>query len=95
MSEIRVDTISEKTSGSGTTVSNLKNPNQPFRNLVINGDMQIAQRATSATTAVTNTYNTVDRWKPVFSMDGAFTMAQSALSAADIATTGHQYVLDI
>ena len=69
--------------------------NRPFRNLVINGDMQIAQRATSATTAVTNTYNTVDRWKPVFSMDGAFTMAQSALSAADIATTGHQYALDI
>lgn len=95
MSEIRVDTISEKTSGSGTTVSNLKNPNQPFRNLVINGDMQIAQRATSATTAVSNTYNTVDRWKPVFSMDGAFTMAQSALSAADTATTGHQYALDI
>jgi len=69
--------------------------NRPFRNLVINGDMQIAQRATSATTAVSNTYNTVDRWKPVFSMDGAFTMAQSALSAADIATTGHQYALDI
>ena len=69
--------------------------NRPFRNLVINGDMQIAQRATSATTAVSNTYNTVDRWKPVFSMDGAFTMAQSALSAADVATTGHQYALDI
>jgi hypothetical protein len=69
--------------------------NSSFRNLVINGDMQIAQRGTSATTAVTNTYNTVDRWKPVFSMDGAFTMAQSALSAADVATTGHQYALDI
>jgi hypothetical protein len=47
MSEIRVDTISEKTSGSGTTVSNLKNPNQPFRNKIINGDMQVSQRGTS------------------------------------------------
>ena len=51
MSEIRVDTISEKTSGSGTTVSNLKNPNQPFRNKIINGDFQVFQRATAATTA--------------------------------------------
>jgi len=44
MSEIRVDTISEKTSGSGTTVSNLVNPNSPFRNVIINGDMTINQR---------------------------------------------------
>ena len=35
MSEIRVDTISEKTSGSGTTVSNFKNPPNQFRNLII------------------------------------------------------------
>ena len=63
MSEIRVDTISEKTSGSGTTVSNLKNPNQPFRNLIINGDMKISQRGTSATSIGSDNgvYPTVDR----------------------------------
>ena len=45
MSEIRVDTISEKTSGSGTTISKFKNPKNQFRNMVINGEMQIKQRS--------------------------------------------------
>ena len=52
MSEIRVDTISEKTSGSGTTVSNLVNPNSPFRNVIINGDMTINQRGSTSTTGL-------------------------------------------
>ena len=92
MSEIRVDTITEKTSGSGTTVSNLKNPNSPFRNLIINGDMQIWQRATSATTATDGGYNTVDRWHNVFySTAGAMTSEREALSVADQATTGMYY----
>ena len=77
MSEIRVDTISEKTSGSGTTVSNLKNPNQPFRNLIINGDMKIAQRTTS-TSGVSTTGNFIlDRWKCNIDNLGAFTISQS------------------
>lgn len=63
MSEIRVDTISEKTSGSGTTVSNLKNPNQPFRNMITNGDMQISQRGTSfASMGNGDTQYTLDRF---------------------------------
>ena len=62
MSEIRVDTISEKTSGSGTTVSNLKNPNQPFRNLITNGDMQVHQRGGS-TQITTSDGMAVDRFK--------------------------------
>ena len=96
MSEIRVDTISEKTSGSGTTVSNLKNPNQPFRNLIINGDMKVAQRATSATTAVNGSYQTLDRWRFYESTDGTYTTAQTALSLADQASTGGQtHALDI
>ena len=71
MSEIRVDTISEKTSGSGTTVSSLVNPNSPFRNLIINGDMKIAQRATGATTITNNSvhYATVDRFAVYESSD--------------------------
>ncbi len=32
------------------------------RNLVINGDMQIAQRATSVVSITTSSYNTADRW---------------------------------
>tara|TARA_R100000995_G_scaffold83449_1_gene59416 strand:+ start:625 stop:1791 length:1167 start_codon:yes stop_codon:yes gene_type:complete len=95
MSEIRVDTISEKTSGSGTTISNLKNPNQPFRNLIINGDYAIAQRASSATTAGNGTYTTLDRWQTYNATDGAYTTARTALSAADQATTGQYYAYDI
>ena len=77
MSEIRVDTITEKTSGSGTTVSNLKNPNQPFRNLTINGDMKISQRTTS-TSGVSTTGNFIlDRWKCNIDNLGAFTISQS------------------
>ena len=36
---------------------------RPFRNMVINGDMAIAQRGTSATTVVYDTVHTVDQWK--------------------------------
>tara|TARA_R100001510_G_C7626776_1_gene186482 strand:- start:105 stop:1271 length:1167 start_codon:yes stop_codon:yes gene_type:complete len=36
---------------------------RPFRNMVINGDMEIAQRGTSATTVVYDTVHTVDQWK--------------------------------
>ena len=34
----------------------------PYRNLLINGAMNIAQRGTSATGITTSTYNTADRW---------------------------------
>ena len=58
-----------------------------FKNLLINGDMQIWQRATAAT-ASTSGYATVDRWQVNESSDGAITSEQSALSTADKATTG-------
>jgi len=58
-----------------------------FKNLLINGDMQIWQRATAAT-AATGACDTVDRWKILESSDGAITSEQSALSTADKATTG-------
>ena len=46
------------------------------RNFVINGDMQIWQRATAAT-AVTNAYATVDRYKFTENTSGAFTSERS------------------
>ena len=95
MSEIRVDTISEKTSGSGTTVSNLKNPNEPFRNLVINGDMQLFQRGTATTTVVNGSYQTADRFKFFESTDGAYTSEYDNLSVADQATTGQRAALEL
>ena len=88
MSEIRVDTITEKTSGSGTTVSNLKNPNSPFRNLIINGDMQIAQRGTSQTGVANNAnegYNTLDRFALNFygNEGGVATVSQDTTVPSD------------
>lgn len=46
------------------------------RNFVINGDMQIWQRTTAAT-AVTNAYATVDRYKFTENTSGAFTSERS------------------
>ena len=94
MSDIRVDTITEKTSGSGTTVSNLKNPNSPFRNKIINGDMSIAQRATSATTVGNSTVTTLDRIVTQHSSDGAWTGEQHAMSLAEINTTGQSFAYE-
>jgi len=76
--------------------SGLENAGGAFKNLVINGGMKIAQRATSATTVVNGAYQTVDRMKLYNSSDGAYTSAQTALSLTDQATTGGQtHALDI
>jgi hypothetical protein len=50
----------------------------PFRNIIINGDMSIAQRGTSVSGITTTAYNTLDRWRfniNNFSM-GTWTMSQ-------------------
>ena len=69
--------------------------NRPFRNKIVNGDFNIFQRATSATTAGHNTYTTADRWKTQLSTDGAFTTEQESLSLADQVTTGSQKAWEI
>ena len=48
-----------------------------FRNIVINGDMQIAQRATSVASITTGAYRTTDRWLFDVSSLGTWTMSQS------------------
>jgi len=75
MSEIRVDTISEKTSGSGTTVSSLVNPNQPFRNIIINGNMAVSQRGDS-TGVTASGYYACDRWNQNISDAGTLSISQ-------------------
>ena len=77
MSELRVDTINEATTDTGTTISKLTNPNQPFRNILINGDMKIAQRATSTSSITANGYHTVDRMNSIISSQGTWTQSQS------------------
>ena len=62
--------------GSITTTQLAYNPNS-FRNILINGDMSIAQRGTSASSVTSSSYNTVDRWKNLFSSMGTWTISQS------------------
>ena len=48
-----------------------------FRNIVINGDMQIAQRNTSVASITTTGYYTLDRWQTFISSLGTWTQSQS------------------
>jgi hypothetical protein len=48
-----------------------------FRNIVINGDMQIAQRSTSVASITTTGYYTLDRWQTAIASLGTWTMSQS------------------
>ena len=66
--------------------------NNYFKNLIINGDMQIWQRSTSAVTT-TGDYVTVDRWKIAEDSDGSISSEQSVLSVADQATTSCENAL--
>jgi hypothetical protein len=51
--------------------------NPSFRNIVINGDMQIAQRSTSVASITTASYNTLDRFKLDGTVTGTWTNTQS------------------
>ena len=69
--------------------------NAHFKNLIINGDMQIAQRATAATTIGSAFHmNTIDRWYGMESTDGTATLERHDMSAAEKVTTGQHYALE-
>ena len=79
MSTLKVNTINAATSGQAVDVD-IKEP-KSFRNLIINGAMQIAQRGTSTST---NGDICCDRWKCQFEgNDEAPTFAQHALTSSD------------
>jgi hypothetical protein len=48
----------------------------PFRNIIINGDMSVAQRATSASSITTSGYRTVDRFTIDMTTLGTWTISQ-------------------
>ena len=50
---------------------------QPFRNIVINGDMQVAQRNTTSSGITADGYYTLDRFNLQINSLGTFTMSQS------------------
>jgi hypothetical protein len=47
------------------------------RNIIINGDMSIAQRSTSVASITTSGYYTIDRWRAGFDSLGTWTQSQS------------------
>jgi hypothetical protein len=67
-----------KTDGSGAlSFATVQSPSG-FRNIVINGDMQIAQRSTSvASISSGNTYHALDRFRVDINSLGTWTMSQS------------------
>ena len=78
-------------------VSGLENAGGAFKNLIINGDMRIAQRATGTTTISNNSidYATVDRWFVYEYSDAVLTSEQHDMSAADQATTGQTKAMEL
>jgi len=56
-------------------LADVREPN--FRNILINGDMSIAQRATSASSLTGSGYNTVDRFRTNMGTAGTWTQSQS------------------
>jgi|DEB0MinimDraft_10_1074344.scaffolds.fasta_scaffold45788_3 hypothetical protein len=48
----------------------------PFRNIIINGDMSLAQRSTSVSSITAPGYNTVDRFRTSISSAGTWTQSQ-------------------
>ena len=79
MSTLKVNTINAATSGQAVDVD-ISNP-RSFRNLVINGAMQVAQRGTSSTTSG---FGSVDRFQHLYAgTNEAPTFAQHALTSSD------------
>ena len=64
------------------------------RNIIINGDMRIAQRGTSATGVTTSDYFTIDRWRNTQSNDATLTISQVTDAPANTGLV-HSYKVDV
>jgi hypothetical protein len=67
--------ITDSSVTSAKVASGVLQPN--FRNIVINGDMSVAQRATSASSLTGSAYNTIDRFQTSLTTLGTWTQSQS------------------
>jgi len=56
-------------------LANVREPN--FRNILVNGDMSISQRSTSASSITSGGYHACDRWKEDMTSAGTWTISQS------------------
>jgi hypothetical protein len=66
-----------KTDGAGSLSFATVSSAGAFKNIIINGDMQIAQRSTSVASITTSGYNTVDRFRTAITTLGTWTQSQS------------------
>ena len=82
MSTLKVNTINAATSGQAVA-GDVSNP-RSFRNLIINGAMQVAQRGTSTASISSGTTHVLDRWGLEVTSGGsaAVTMSQSSTAPA-------------
>jgi len=96
MTRARDRADSSPTISGDLTVSGDLVPSTPLshRNMIINGGMQVWQRATTTTTA-TSSFDTVDRWSTNNGTGGAYTTEKHSMSLAEINTTGHATALQV
>ena len=76
MSTLKVDSIESRTSGNRVVLPDTNNY-PPFRNIIINGDMSVAQRSTSESSITDSGYHTIDRFKWNVSASDTVTLSQS------------------
>jgi hypothetical protein len=95
MSTLKADTVTAATTNGDLSIANqgtggIAIDGMPHRNLLINGDMAICQRATSTTgTSTGGAYNLADRWKEVIQGGGTVNIAQD--TAVPNETFGFSY----
>ena len=85
MGTLKVDTIQDSggntilsSDGSGGFSNSLPaGKTSSYRNIIINGDMSIAQRGTSATGKTTTAYYTIDRYQTLIENIGTWSISQS------------------
>ena len=69
--------VSASITDSAVTDAKLSFNSNQFRNIIINGDMSQAQRATSTSSITGNGYHTIDRFKTIITSQGTWTQSQS------------------
>ena len=57
------------------TARSSQGPSDNFKNIIINGDMQIAQRSTSVASITSSGYNTADRYRVAIATQGTWTQS--------------------
>jgi len=67
----------DKLADNSVTTAKTSFQDAPFRNIIINGDMSIAQRGTSTSSITGSAYHTVDRFKTIITTLGTWTQSQS------------------